>query len=53
MTLAGTKPVVCVLGNQEHWIIVLGEQLPAACKAAEAAGVALLQRDAVVLAGCR
>lgn len=26
--LAGEKPVVCVLGNHEHWNSVLGERLP-------------------------
>ncbi|WP_244498023.1 metallophosphoesterase [Aureimonas sp. AU40] len=51
--LAGQKPVVCVLGNHEHWNSVLGERLPAARKAAEAYGVTLLQGDAVTLAGCR
>lgn len=51
--LAGEKPVVCVLGNHEHWNSVLNERLPDARKAAEACGVTLLQGDAVTLHGCR
>lgn len=51
--LAGEKPVVCVLGNHEHWNSVLNERLPAARRAAKACGVTLLQGDAVVLQGCR
>ena len=42
-----------MLGNLEHGNSVLGERLPAARKAAEAAGVTDLQEDAAMLAGCR
>lgn len=51
--LAGEKPVVCVLGNHEHWNSVMGERPSAARKAAQACGVTLLQGNAVTLAGCR
>lgn len=51
--LARQKPVVCVLGNHDHWNGVLNQRLPAARKAAKACGVELLQGDSVTLMDCR
>lgn len=51
--LAGNKPVVCVMGNHEHWNGVLHEDLARARILAERAGVTLLDGARAVHAGCQ
>ncbi|MDP4024943.1 metallophosphoesterase [Methylobacterium sp. NEAU 140] len=51
--LAGTKPVVCVMGNHEHWNGVVHEDLALARVLAAREGVSLLDGTGAVHAGCR
>lgn len=51
--LAGRKPIVAVLGNHEHWRCAIAETVTRARRAAVAAGIHLLEGDAVDLLGMR
>lgn len=51
--LAGRKPIVTVLGNHEHWRSDIAETVAAARRAAIAAGIHLLEGEAIDLLGIR
>lgn len=51
--LAGNKPVVCVMGNHEHWNGVVHEGSALARILAERVGVTLLDGTRAIHAGCQ
>ncbi|MGN6097542.1 MAG: metallophosphoesterase [Bosea sp. (in: a-proteobacteria)] len=50
--LAGSKPIVFVMGNHEHWNGEINENLAAAKLLAAQSGISLLEESSVDIAGC-
>ena len=51
--LAGSKPIVFVMGNHEHWNGEINENLATAKLLAAQSGISLLEESSADIAGCR
>ncbi|CAH1681150.1 hypothetical protein BOSEA31B_15136 [Hyphomicrobiales bacterium] len=51
--LAGSKPIVFVMGNHEHWNGEINENLAPAKLLAAQSGISLLEESSADIAGCR